>query len=103
MTAGMRCAMLDQALGQHGIHDNSLNAIAEFLARTKSRLMAIALEDLLGLQEQPNVPGTIDEHPNWRRRMPLCIDEIAASVDTAALKTATRERAREKGLRAGGV
>jgi 4-alpha-glucanotransferase len=94
--------MLDQALGQHGIHDNGLNAIAEFLARTKSRLMAIALEDLLGLQEQPNVPGTIDEHPNWRRRMPLCIDEIAASVDTAGLKVATRERTREKGLRAGG-
>jgi 4-alpha-glucanotransferase len=94
--------MLDQALGQHGIHDNGLNAIAEFLARTKSRLMVIALEDLLGLQEQPNVPGTIDEHPNWRRRMPLCIDEIAASVDTAGLKVATRERTREKGLRAGG-
>ena len=90
-------AMLDQVLGQHGIHDNGLNAIAQFLARTKSRLMAVALEDLLGLQEQPNVPGTIDEHPNWRRRMPLCIDEIASSVDTAGLKGATRERARLKG------
>jgi 4-alpha-glucanotransferase len=88
--------MLDQVLGQHGIHDNGLNAIAEFLARTKSRLMAIALEDLLGLQEQPNVPGTIDEHPNWRRRMPLCIDEIAASVDAAGLKKATKGRARKK-------
>jgi len=20
--------------------------------------------------EQPNLPGTIDEHPNWRRRYP---------------------------------
>jgi 4-alpha-glucanotransferase len=96
-------AMLDQALGQHGIHHNGLNAIAEFLARTRSRLMAIALEDLLGLQEQPNVPGTIDEHPNWRRRMPLCIDEIAASMDLAGLKAATRERTRKKGLSAGGV
>ena len=24
---------------------------------------------LLGLVEQPNLPGTIDEHPNWRRRL----------------------------------
>jgi 4-alpha-glucanotransferase len=24
---------------------------------------------VLGLKEQPNVPGTIDEHPNWRRRL----------------------------------
>ncbi len=84
-------------LGQHGIHNNSFNAIAEFLARTKSRLMAIALEDLLGLKEQPNIPGTIDEHPNWRRRMPLCIDEVAASVDVKGLQAATRERTRDKG------
>ncbi len=87
-------AMLDQVLAQHGIHDNGLSAIAEFLARTKSRLMAIALEDLLGLKEQPNIPGTIDEHPNWRRRMPLCIDEIESAIDVAGLKAATRERAR---------
>jgi 4-alpha-glucanotransferase len=84
--------MLDQVLGAHGIHDNDFNAIAAFLARTRSRLMAIALEDLLGLQEQPNIPGTIDEHPNWRRRMPLCIDEIAGSVDEAGLKAATCAR-----------
>jgi len=86
--------MLDQVLGAHGIRGNGFNAIAQFLARTKSRLMAIALEDLLGLKEQPNIPGTVDEHPNWRRRMPLCIDEIAGSVDEAGLKAATRERAR---------
>ena len=94
--------MLDQVLGQHGIHDNNFDAIAEFLARTKSRLMAVALEDLLELREQPNIPGTIDEHPNWRRRMPLCIDEIASQVDVEGLKAATRERRRKKSLRAGG-
>ena len=58
--------------------------------------MAIALEDLLELREQPNIPGTIDEHPNWRRRMPLCIDEIASQVDVEGLKAATRERKRKK-------
>lgn len=94
--------MLDQVLGQHGIHDNDFDAIAEFLARTKSRLMAIALEDLLELRDQPNIPGTIDQHPNWRRRMPLCIDEIVSTVDVSGLKHATRERGREKGLAAGG-
>ena len=31
--------------------------------------MLAPLEDLLGLAEQPNLPGTIDEHPNWRRRL----------------------------------
>jgi len=36
----------------------------------------------------------VDEHPNWRRRLPLCVDEIAASVDMARLRKATRERGR---------
>ncbi len=88
--------MLDQVLQQAGIQDNDFDAIAEFLARTKSRLMAIALEDLLELRDQPNIPGTIDQHPNWRRRMPLCIDEIASQVDIEGLKEATRQRSHVK-------
>ena len=36
--------------------------------------------------------GTVDEHPNWRRRLPVAIGDIAAAIDAAALKTATRER-----------
>jgi 4-alpha-glucanotransferase len=37
--------------------------------------MLAPLEDLLGMTEQPNLPGTIDEHPNWRRRLaPLARD-----------------------------
>ena len=31
-------------------------------------LALIPIEDALGLPDQPNLPGTIDEHPNWRRR-----------------------------------
>ena len=33
-------------------------------------LMILPIEDVLGLAEQPNLPNTIDEHPNWRRRLP---------------------------------
>ena len=68
--------------------------MAQFLSRTKSRLLAIALEDLLGLVDQPNIPGTIDEHPNWRRRLPVAIEQIASVIDAAALRAATRERSR---------
>ena len=73
-------------------HD--LYAVAAFLARTKSRLLAISLEDLLGVIDQPNIPGTVDEHPNWRRRLPLALDDIAAAIDVAALKRATAMRIR---------
>lgn len=55
-------AVVDSALG--------------FVAATPTPLALIPVEDLLGLEEQANLPGTIDEHPNWRRRLPLRCDEL---------------------------
>ncbi|MBV9990541.1 MAG: 4-alpha-glucanotransferase [Alphaproteobacteria bacterium] len=43
----------------------------EFVGRTPCEIAIVPLEDVLGLAEQPNIPGTIDEHPNWRRRLPV--------------------------------
>jgi 4-alpha-glucanotransferase len=87
-------AMLTDLLRHHAVDGHDLYAVAGFLARTKSRLLAISLEDLLGVIDQPNIPGTVDEHPNWRRRLPLAIDEIASAIDIPALKAATGERTR---------
>jgi len=87
-------AMLDDVLRHHAIERNDLASVVNFLARTKSRLLAIALEDLLGVADQPNIPGTVDEHPNWRRRLPVPLEQIASKIDVAALKAATRERSR---------
>jgi 4-alpha-glucanotransferase len=89
--------MLDDALRQQSIDRNDFYSIAAFLARTKSRLLAISLEDLLGVVDQPNIPGTVDEHPNWRQRLPVALDDIASAIDVAALKAATHERARVAG------
>jgi 4-alpha-glucanotransferase len=83
---------LDEILRQNGITANDLYSVLAFLSRTPSRLLAVSLEDLLGVLDQPNIPGTIDEHPNWRQRLPVSLDKIAAKVDLAALKAATRER-----------
>jgi 4-alpha-glucanotransferase len=87
-------AMLTDVLRHHGIDRHDLNAVVGFLARTKSRLLAISLEDLLGVIDQPNIPGTVNEHPNWRQRLPLAIDEFASAIDVPALKTAVGERTR---------
>ena len=86
--------MLTEVLRHHGIYNHDLYAVASFLARTKSRLLAISIEDLLGVTDQPNIPGTVNQHPNWRRRLPLAIDEMMTAIDVPALKTATRERTR---------
>jgi 4-alpha-glucanotransferase len=86
--------MLDEVLRQHGINNHDLYSVAGFLARTKSRLMAISLEDLLEVTDQPNIPGTVNEHPNWRQRLPVPLEAFAAMIDVAALQAATQERAR---------
>ncbi|MEA2823344.1 MAG: 4-alpha-glucanotransferase [Bradyrhizobium sp.] len=89
-------AMLTDLLRHHAIDGHDLYAVVKFLAQTRSRLLAISLEDLLGVIDQPNIPGTVDEHPNWRRRLPLAVDEMAAAIDIAALKDATGERTVQK-------
>lgn len=44
-------------------------AALEHVAKSPSILAIAPIEDLLGETEQPNLPGTVGEHPNWRRRM----------------------------------
>ena len=83
---------LDEILRQNGIRANDLYSVLAFLSRTPSRLLAVSMEDLLGVVDQPNIPGTIDEHPNWRQRLPVALDKIAAKIDLTALRAATRER-----------
>lgn len=46
------------------------DACGAFIGRTPAPLALFPIEDALCLLEQPNMPGTIDEHPNWRRRYP---------------------------------
>ena len=53
-------------------------AVARFLARTPSRLVMVGLDDVLGEGEQVNIPGTVHEHPNWRRKLPLRVEDLAA-------------------------
>jgi 4-alpha-glucanotransferase len=87
-------AMLDDVLRHHAIERHDFYSVVGFLARTNSRLLTVSLEDLLGLVDQPNIPGTVDEHPNWRRRLPVSIEHITSAIDVEALKAATRERSR---------
>ncbi|MEM0949586.1 MAG: 4-alpha-glucanotransferase [Pseudomonadota bacterium] len=42
-----------------------------FLAASRARLVAVQAEDVLDVADQPNLPGTIDAYPNWRRPLPV--------------------------------
>jgi 4-alpha-glucanotransferase len=72
----LRTLIAERDLGQRG----DAAAVAALLAATPSRLAVISLEDVLGVADQVNVPGTIDQHPNWRRRVPVALDDLAENA-----------------------
>ena len=51
-------------------------AVQAFLARTPAQLLAVQLEDALGVREQANLPTTVNTHPNWRRKLPLPVERL---------------------------
>ncbi|MFH8135877.1 4-alpha-glucanotransferase [Pantoea osteomyelitidis] len=51
-------------------------AIHRFLAKTNSALLGLQPEDWLGMTTPVNVPGTVDEYPNWRRRLTVTIEAL---------------------------
>ncbi len=56
-----------------------LESIHVFLAETPSRIMLLQIEDALGVVDQANLPATVNEHPNWRRKLPVALDEASSS------------------------
>jgi (1->4)-alpha-D-glucan 1-alpha-D-glucosylmutase len=66
-------------------------AFHRYLARSASRLVGVQVEDLLGEREQANLPGTTDEHPNWRRRLSLQLEAWQAESQVETVLAAVRE------------
>jgi 4-alpha-glucanotransferase len=67
-------AMLTESAGAYAPDDFA--AVATFLGTTPSRLAVVALDDVAGVLEQINIPGTVTQHPNWRRKLPMMIEEL---------------------------
>jgi 4-alpha-glucanotransferase len=50
-----------------------------FLARTASAVAMAQIDDLTDEVDPVNIPATTsDEHPNWRRRLSMTLEELAA-------------------------
>jgi 4-alpha-glucanotransferase len=68
-------------------------AMHRLLAATPSRLKLISPYDVLGEVRQPNLPGTIDEYPNWRLPLSQTLEQLREDPRvariTAAYRTAT--------------
>jgi len=95
-------AALARALNEMPGHEGHIDAgdeqaplaqVLRFIGSTPSPLAIAPLEDVLGLDEQPNLPNTTDEHPNWRRRLPLPVESML-DEDGVRARLATLNEAR---------
>ncbi|SPK74605.1 4-alpha-glucanotransferase (Amylomaltase) (plasmid) [Cupriavidus taiwanensis] len=60
-----------------------LDAVLAWVGTARTAMRLLPLEDLLGLAEQPNLPGTTSGHPNWQRRLDTA---VGAWFGTPALR-----------------
>ena len=98
-------AALRDALGGRGLPSLDFLSVLKYLAAARSRLLVVTLEDALGITEQVNLPGTIDEHPNWRGRPAVALDDLkrgssltaVAEIMTAAGRSIHAPKARSAG------
>ena len=70
-------------------------AVHVYLARSESALVTVQLEDMIGMLEPVNVPGTSSEYSNWTRRMTASAREIFARKEVGALAAAVTAARRE--------
>lgn len=78
-------------LGKHADLDATVLALHQYLGRTPSRLLGLALTDAVGDRRTQNQPGTTDEYPNWRVPLsgpdgrPVPLEEVFAGARAARL------------------
>jgi 4-alpha-glucanotransferase len=72
-----RAALLPESEAEPDIPTLARAAHA-YLALTPSMLAMAQIDDLTDEADPVNVPMTADEHPNWRRRLSMTLEEIAA-------------------------
>ncbi|HWG15938.1 MAG TPA: 4-alpha-glucanotransferase [Streptosporangiaceae bacterium] len=73
-------------------------ALYAYLARTPSVLIGVSLPDAVGQRQPQNIPGTVDEYPNWRIPLadgdgrPVLLEDLAGQPGLRAIADAVRDR-----------
>lgn len=62
-------------------------ALQLHVAAGSSALLSVQLEDWLEMDKPVNIPGTVNEYPNWRRKLSMNLDEIFARDDVNRIAT----------------
>jgi 4-alpha-glucanotransferase len=83
-------------LSKHAGVEQTVLALHQYLGRTPSRLLGLALTDAVGDRRTQNQPGTTDEYPNWRVPLsgpdgrPVLLEEVFSDPRAIALAEAMR-------------
>jgi (1->4)-alpha-D-glucan 1-alpha-D-glucosylmutase len=67
-----------------------ITAVHRYIARSESAIMMLQMEDVFGQIEQANVPGTVQQQPNWCRRLDLPLEQWAQCRPLMELAKAMR-------------
>jgi len=78
------------------------NAITGFLVSTPSLLLTLNQEDLTKETEQQNLPGSVHQYPNWRRKMRFSVEELHESATARDFAVMFRHWLEREGRMAGG-
>jgi 4-alpha-glucanotransferase len=62
----------------------AVDAAVRHIGRAACEMVLLQVEDALGEPEQPNLPGTTTEHPNWRRRTTHTAEALLGEPEVAA-------------------
>lgn len=68
----------DKGSGEEECARQLVVAVNRFLARSPSQLLKVNLDDLLLETDQLNLPGTVTEFPNWRRKSALPLESLSS-------------------------
>jgi 4-alpha-glucanotransferase len=90
LPAGMDAVMRNEADAPENLPESLAIAFHRLLARTPSRLFVVQAEDLTGAVDQVNVPGTVAEHPNWKRKLAVDVEALPAEPLFQAITSALR-------------
>ena len=91
LPAGLEAVMRNEADAPETLPESLAVAFHRLLSRTPSRLFVVQAEDLTGAIDQVNIPGTVAEHPNWKRKLAVDLEALPAERLFQAITSAMRE------------
>ena len=56
--------------------EQKYQAILQAVAGSEAQLVSVQPEDLCLIHQPINIPGTNEEYPNWRRKLPVTVNQL---------------------------